>query len=367
MEDKEHKRWFFCVVGVVFLFLGFVLSGCQSSSTTPIPTQNRGNVGSSREATSHIPKKTEISPQKGENNDKSEFLNKAQLFTRQGKRDEALREIEAAHNRFPEDPEITRLYSNMLFDDGKSEEAKKVIEERLAKAPDSLKYRYYMQLGEFYMLSRDKQKARENLEKALEWESKAEKDLKGVEKAKIEGAKIELYAMYGAVLLKQKNYEQSEKVLLKAFDMCQQAKKSGDIPDINDYMSAVCFQLARVNMEKGNLSKAKEYVDKVNEFTPGSMDSYIIRAEYFRKKGDFMKARDIMLELAEKKPETRDESYIRIASIYCGMKNRDEAVKYLKMSLKETGNVRKIKFLMRENPYFEFLEGDTEVRELLKN
>jgi tetratricopeptide (TPR) repeat protein len=293
-----------------------------------------------------------------------DFEDLAKFFQDSGRKGEALKTIETAYNHFPDNQDTLRIYTNLLFDNGKAGKADKIIRQAMNRDKGSSGY-YYMLLGELSILKRNKHEAALNLGKALELMREEEKS--GNNSAAFIQAYAEAFTLYGSVMLKQKKYGEAKKSLENALQMCGMLKRSRRAGHAGDCCSAAYFQLARLNMVLNNLPAARDCVEEVGKYAPESMDYDIIRSEYFRASGDFKSAEKILLDMINNKPVMMDEASIRLSSVYCGMKNREAALKYFRLAMEKTGNRKKIISLMGENPYFEYIENDPAVKEAIKN
>ena len=208
-----------------------------------------------------------------------DFEDITDMFRNAGRKNEALQVVEAARKEFPDNREILRLYSNLLFDCGRGEQAEEAIIDDMEKEGKSPGY-YYMLLGELSILKRDKPEAAETLKRSIEF--------LGIESRRInvpEGtlqAYAEACTLYGSVMLKQKKYKKAGKILDKALHICDQIKQETGAEAAGDRYSAVYFQKARLNMIQNKLPEALECVENVGKYAPGSMDYYVIRSEYYR-------------------------------------------------------------------------------------
>ncbi len=291
-----------------------------------------------------------------------DFEDITDMFRNAGRKNEALQVVEAARKEFPDNREILRLYSNLLFDCGRGEQAEEAIIDDMEKEGKSPGY-YYMLLGELSILKRDKPEAAETLKRSIEF--------LGIESRRInvpEGtlqAYAEACTLYGSVMLKQKKYKKAGKILDKALHICDQIKQETGAEAAGDRYSAVYFQKARLNMIQNKLPEALECVENVGKYAPGSMDYYVIRSEYYRAAGDFKNAEKVLLEMIREKPLMEDEASIRLSSVYCGMKDKLQALKYFRLAMEKTGNKAKIINLMGENPFFDFIKDEPEVKKAM--
>lgn len=337
-------------------------------SSPPVPKRNRENAavkpirdlinaGRYEEAVKKIDSGVLKNLTPGDFEDISDLLRNA------GKKEEALEVVDKAHDKYPDNKDILRLYSNLLFDCGYPDDAEEAITQAKDREGKSPGY-YYMILGELSILKRDKDEAEENLRKSVEFLGIESRRLKVPEGTL--PAYAEACTLYGSVMLKQKKFEKARLVFEKALTICDKIEKQMGREASGDRYSAVYFQLARLNIIYKNLPEALKCVENVGKYAPGSMDYSVIRSEYDRAAGDFKSAEKILLDMIKEKPLMEDEASIRLSSVYCGMKDRAKALKYFRLAMSKTGNKEKILSLMRENPFFDFIKDEPEVKKTVK-
>lgn len=296
--------------------------------------------------------------------DPNRFIRAKRIYLMMRDKEKALEIIRQGYETFPQNPEKIYSYAISLYDQGKISESKKVIDESLKRVAESSKYRIYMLQGEFYTMERDYKKAEESYAKALKLAPPAT----DVDKASV---LAELYVMYGDSFLEQKRYDEAEKWFAKSLEPIQKIKDFGELKIADNKTVEYYVAMARLEMKKGNMEKADEYIKKCEALKPPSAvgddigDVARIRAEWYMAKGEFEKAVKVLSEMAQRNPDSLDQIYIKIAEAYCGMKNRQEALNSLKKAL-EYGNKRRITFFMSESPWFDFIRNDPETKALLK-
>lgn len=294
------------------------------------------------------------------------FTRAKRIYLMQNEQEKALEVARQGYEAFPKEAEKIYNYAMLLYDQGKIQEAKAVIDKSLEMVNKDEKYRIYMLQGEFYSMERDFKKAEESYAEAL----KIAPAITHIDKAKFVA---DLYFFYGDSLLGQKKYDEAEKWFKKALEPISKIKDFGETSLFNDKTVEYYTYMSRIEIEKGNLEKADEYLKKCEKMKqPGDVKNDIgdiarYRADWYMKKGEYKKAAEVLSLMAQRNPESQDEIYIKLFEVYCGMKNRQEALNNLRKALEySNNNKRRIVFFMNESRNFDFVRNDPEVQALLK-
>ena len=185
-------------------------------------------------------------------------------------------------------------------------------------------------------------------------------------------ALAELYNLYGDSFLEQAKYEQAEDMFRKSLEYSNKIIRKGDTNLGDDKLTEYYVNMARLCLKNNDPAKADEFIKKAEVLKSGdnkenqSGDVASIRAELYVYKKQYEEAIKVLQDMADKYPESLDQIYIMMAAAYSGMKDKKNALDCLKKALEYGNNKRRIEFFIKENPNFDFIRNDSEVKDLLK-
>lgn len=261
--------------------------------------------------------------------------------------------------------EALSKYAILLYDYGKVDESKKVIEQAFEKLPKDMQFEAHRLMGEFLTMERQHKEAAKEYEKAISMVPKTNN-------AERNASLAELYNLYGDSFLEQQKYDEAEDMFRKSLEYSNKIIRKGDLNLGDDKLTEYYVNMARLALKTKDPAKADNFIQKAETLKPGELkenqsgDVASIRAEYYAYKGQYDEAVKVLQDMAQKYPESMDQIYIRMAAAYSGMKDKKNAVDSLKKALEISNNKRRIEFFIKENPNFDFIRNDSEVKELLK-
>ncbi len=263
------------------------------------------------------------------------------------------------------DTEALSRYAILLYDYGKTNESKKVIEQAVQNLPRQYKYEGHRLMGEFLTMERQHPQAEKEYAKAISMIPK-------MNDTQSNAALAELYNLYGDSFLEQAKYEQAEDMFRKSLEYSNKIIRKGDTNLGDDKLTEYYVNMARLCLKNNDPAKADEFIKKAEVLKSGdnkenqSGDVASIRAELYVYKKQYEEAIKVLQDMADKYPESLDQIYIRMAAAYSGMKDKKNALDCLKKALEYGNNKRRIEFFIKENPNFDFIRNDSEVKDLLK-
>jgi tetratricopeptide (TPR) repeat protein len=271
------------------------------------------------------------------------------------------------YEKDPANPEAVSKFAILLYDYGKADESKKIIEQAFGRVPKASQYEIHRVMGEFLIMERQYQQAEKEYEEAISMAPKSAKT-----DTNTNAVLAELYNLYGDSFLEQNKFEQAEEMFHKSIEYSNKIIRTGDTNLGDDKLTEYYVNMARLSLKMKDPVKADEFIKKAEALKPDDLkenqsgDVASIRAEWFAYKGQYEDAVKILSDMAGKNPDSLDQIYIRMAAAYSGMKDRKNAVDSLKKALEFGNNKRRLSFFLKENPNFDYIRNDPEVQALLK-
>lgn len=256
-------------------------------------------------------------------------------------------------------------YAILLYDYGKTDESKKVLEQALNKVGKQHQHKIHKALGEFYTMERQFDNAQKEYELAI-------KTAPSGKFADNYRRMSELYTLSGEAYIEQKQFTEAEEALKKALENAEQIGKLGNTSEARQKSTAVYVSMSRIYLKQKKTDKAEEMVKKAESLTPEgsaerrSIDLLIVKAECLAQKNEHKKAVELLKNGIAYNPDSPDELYLEIAKMYADTKDKTNTAVYIKKSLDTSGNRKRVGFYISENPEFAFIKNDPEIKQMLK-